>query len=344
MRPALARPPCYVAFSGGRDSSAVLAVAASVARVDGFEAPIPVTERYPDIPAADEDHWQRQVIEHLHLKDWVRLEFHEENDFVGETATDGLLTRGLLWPPAVQIKPNLLRGLSPGTLLTGEGGDEVLGPRRAASWPHLSRRTLVSRRAAFHGVIRSLRPHSIRQRETISSYRSRQLQPWLKPEVYERHLRLLGADMASEPLRWDRSLMWLTRRRNAEAGKRNYQLVAAEHDLDLVEPLLEPQFLSALGRVRHFGFAGRTEAMRVLFGDLLPPAVIERSGKATFNRAFMGEATREFARSWDGSGLDESMVDTDRLRQAWLAETPSALSSMLLQAAWLSVHRAGAPA
>ena len=43
VREALLRPPCGVAFSGGRDSSAVLAVAAHVARRDG-------------LPAADPDH------------------------------------------------------------------------------------------------------------------------------------------------------------------------------------------------------------------------------------------------------------------------------------------------
>ena len=34
--PALQRPPCLVSFSGGRDSSAVLAVAADVARRHGL--------------------------------------------------------------------------------------------------------------------------------------------------------------------------------------------------------------------------------------------------------------------------------------------------------------------
>ncbi|MGH3092626.1 MAG: hypothetical protein ACRDOG_09935, partial [Gaiellaceae bacterium] len=36
VRPALLRPPCAVSFSGGRDSSLVLAVAAHVARSDGL--------------------------------------------------------------------------------------------------------------------------------------------------------------------------------------------------------------------------------------------------------------------------------------------------------------------
>jgi hypothetical protein len=43
LMPALCRPPCLVASSGGRDSSAVLAVTASVARREGLSLPIPTT-------------------------------------------------------------------------------------------------------------------------------------------------------------------------------------------------------------------------------------------------------------------------------------------------------------
>jgi hypothetical protein len=338
LRPVLADPPCFVAFSGGRDSSAVLAVATAVAKSDGFELPIPVTERYLEVEEADESQWQEQVIKHLGVHEWIRLEFRDENDLVGSTAGEGLLRRGLVWPPAVQIKSNVLRGLGSGTLLTGEGGDEILGPRRTAWWPHLSRRTAVSRKVAARGAFNSLMPRAIRARQTVRSYRKAQWQPWLKPTVLERHLRLVAADEASEPLRWDRSLFWVPRRRSGVLARRNYQLLGAEHGVTVLDPLLDPRFLAALGAVSRFGFASRTEAMRSLFGDLLPPAVIERPGKAAFNRALMGRPTREFARRWDGSGLDASMVDADRLRHEWLAERPSALSSMLLQAAWLGTQ------
>src|SRR5687768_13796753 len=43
----LMRPPCVVSFSGGRDSSAVLAIAAHVARREGLPLPIPVSLRFP---------------------------------------------------------------------------------------------------------------------------------------------------------------------------------------------------------------------------------------------------------------------------------------------------------
>jgi hypothetical protein len=52
--PALRRSPCLVSFSGGRDSSAVLAVAASVARREGLPLPIPATNRFPGARLTDE--------------------------------------------------------------------------------------------------------------------------------------------------------------------------------------------------------------------------------------------------------------------------------------------------
>ena len=54
IRNALLRPPCGVAFSGGRDSSAVLAIATHVARRDGLSEPVPITRVFPAIAESDE--------------------------------------------------------------------------------------------------------------------------------------------------------------------------------------------------------------------------------------------------------------------------------------------------
>jgi hypothetical protein len=343
LTPLLARPPCYVAFSGGRDSSAVLAVATAVARAEGFEDPVPVTELYPDVPESDESLWQGRMIEHLGLTEWIRLEFHDDNDLLGPTACAGLRRRGLIWPPALQIKSNTLSALSPGALLTGEGGDEAFGVRRAAPWPHLSRATPTSRRVALRGALGSTLPTPIRRWRAERDLRAAHLQPWLKPAIAERHIHLVAEDLTSEPLLWDRSILWLARRRGAAVVAHNYRLVAAEHGVSVVDPLLDPRFLAALAQLGgHLGFAGRTQAVRTLFGDVLPTSVVERGTKASFNRAFLGRSTREFAQEWDGSGVDGRLVDAARLREEWLSERPSAISSVLLQAAWLHTTGAGA--
>ena len=52
--PALRRGPCLVSFSGGRDSSAVLAVATGIARREGLPLPIPVTNVFPGAATTDE--------------------------------------------------------------------------------------------------------------------------------------------------------------------------------------------------------------------------------------------------------------------------------------------------
>jgi len=76
-----------VAFSGGRDSSLLLAVAADLAAREGLEPPIALTFRYPGDPAADESSWQEFVVAHLraaHLPfEWVCRDITTELDVIG---------------------------------------------------------------------------------------------------------------------------------------------------------------------------------------------------------------------------------------------------------------------
>jgi hypothetical protein len=67
---ALGRPPCLVSFSGGRDSSAVLAAAAAVARREGLALPVPLTYRFAAVAETDEARWQERVVGRLDLPDW----------------------------------------------------------------------------------------------------------------------------------------------------------------------------------------------------------------------------------------------------------------------------------
>src|SRR4051794_38463388 len=95
---ALHRPPCLVSFSGGRDSSAVLAVAASVARREGLPAPVPVSLRFPGAADSYESEWQEQVVRHVGIRDWHRVELGNELDLLGDMAKRVMAAHGPLWP------------------------------------------------------------------------------------------------------------------------------------------------------------------------------------------------------------------------------------------------------
>lgn len=347
IMPALTRAPCFVGFSGGRDSSAVLAVATDLARRHGLPDPIPVTELYPGVPESDESEWQHLVVSHLQLRDWLRLEFGAGNDLLGAAALTSLRHRGMIWPVALHVKPVVLSQLGgSGSLLTGEGGDEVLGRRRGAQVSRLWRRggsRLRPRDLRSAGSALGPEPYR-RWRERVRLDRAC-MQPWLRPETQRRHHRLLAADFASEPLTTAGSLEWLLTRRSAAMASHNYTTLAVEYGLALHEPLLDPGFVRSLAAMAGaWGFASRTGAMRALFSELLPDAILARRSKAYFNRAFMGEETRAFAASWDGTGLDPDLVDVEVLRSDWLSDMPSAISTPLLLAAWLSsVERQGEP-
>ena len=342
LTPALAQGPCFVLFSGGRDSSAVLAAAVASARQEGLAEPIAGTEVYPGVPQADEGEWQAAVIAHLGLREWVKVEYSGDGDLVGQVARDGLRRRGLVWPAPLQVKALTLGQLSPGCLLTGEGGDEVFGAHRSAPLAQLGRQRTVSRRRAAPQAVAALLPEAARRRAKARHRLAANRQPWLRPSVARSHARLLAADEASEPLPWGQALLRLPRSRNGALVHHNFSLLSAEYGLALHDPLLDPGFLRALGRCGpRWGYTSRTEAMRATFSDLLPPAVIERRGKARFNQAFFGAATREFASRWDGAGVDHSMVDAELLRREWLSDHPSALTGALLQAAWLAGNDTG---
>jgi len=122
---ALARPPCVISFSGGRDSSALLAVAARLARRSGLNPPIPATLRFPGDAATDEGAWQATVLSHLGLDDWVRIDVGDELDAVGPVAGNALRRHGLLWPFNVHFHLPVIELAPGGTVVTGFGGDEI---------------------------------------------------------------------------------------------------------------------------------------------------------------------------------------------------------------------------
>jgi hypothetical protein len=338
--PALLRAPCVVSFSGGRDSSAVLAVAVHVARREGLPMPIPVTSTFPEYADAEESHWQEMVIRHLRVDDWQRLAFIDEIDTIGPYAQAVLLRHGLLWPANAHFVLPMIKQASGGAVLTGFGGDELLDTGWV--WQHAN--MLLSRRIRprprhVRGLVAALGPPILQRAVLRRRLMAEPPLPWLRPEAHREIIRQRVEAGLLESVRWDTSVRqswWPTRYRRAAVH--TFDRLSVEGEAIAVHPLCDGGFLATIVHERGWkGFASRTEAMEWLVGDLLPSALLARSSKARFDGAFWNRHSRAFAARWDGSGVDEALVDPVVLREMFTGEEPpDARTRSLFQSIWLA--------
>jgi asparagine synthetase B (glutamine-hydrolysing) len=326
----LRRSPCLVSFSGGRDSSAVLAVAAAVARREGLPLPIPASLRFPRAEDSAETEWQEEVVAHLGLEEWIRLEMTNELDCVGPVATQCLARHGVLWPSNAHFHAPLFAHARGGSFLTGIGGDEVLGSSR---WLH-ARRVLSGRvRPRPRDVLAlglALAPPRVRR--LVTRRRMRAPFPWLHPHAVAEIARQLADDEAAAPLRWSAGIRFAAGQRYLHVGTSNLALLAADDDVNLIHPFLDRGFVAALAALpRAQRFHRRRDAMDLLFGDVLPEAVRWRRTKASFDGAFWHEHSRELVGRWSGEGIDLGLIDVERLREQWESAAPDPRTYTLLQ-------------
>lgn len=335
LRPALLRPPCVIGFSGGRDSSALLAVAARVARRDDLEPPVPVSLRFPAAIGSLEDEYRSAVLDRVDVAQGAVVTLSDELDLIGPFAA-GLLDRhGVVWPPNAHLASVLAEHARGGSLVIGIGGDEVLGGWSlgvATAWQtRLPQRPgrQDAKRVALAAAPRALRrARASRERAAMTEW----VRQPTRGQLADAHAR----DLEAGPLRFDRYLAWVLRARYLAASHWTMQAVAEAGGAAAYLPFIEPGFVAALAHAGGAtGLGDRTQIMERLFGDLLPHRVVHRPTKATFEGAFVTARSRSFARTWDGSGQGENL-DTEALRRAWLAERPSFLTYGLLQSAWLA--------
>lgn len=320
--PALRRGPCLVSFSGGRDSSAVLAAATALARREGLPLPVPATLRAPGAAAADEARWQERVVQHLGLEDWIRVEIADELDVIGPYARRVLRAHGLLWPCNVHFHLPLFELARGGSLLTGIGGDELFAAAAAPTW----------RRQLLGLAPRPLRRAVLARREPVPF-------AWLTPAARRAATAARAAEAAAEPRRVGARMAWLRGLRYLELSLPALQRIA--DDVHVAHPLLYAGLWSAVAA--RGGFADRTSGMTALFGDLLPADVLSRRSKAHFDEIFFHRHSRAFARAWDGTGAPEGLIDAEVLREHWLGPEPCAQTFTLLQALWLARDRVEQP-
>jgi asparagine synthetase B (glutamine-hydrolysing) len=340
--PALRRSPCLVSFSGGRDSSAVLAAAVAVARREGLPDPVPVTHRFPSASGTDEAAWQEQVVAHLGLDDWVRIELASELDAIGPVATAVIERHGLLWPCNTYFHEPIFEAAAGGSVLTGIGGDEALSD---SSWARV-RDVLHGRARPVPRDVRrvgfALAPAAVKREYVLR--RLPDLFPWLRPEARREVERWVAADAVAEPLRWEHRYRHLLGSPTLQHGLAGLAGLAAGHDVAIAHPLHDPLFLATLAALpparRH---RSRSQAMTDLVGDLLPAEVLRRSTKAHFAQVLWGDASRALAAQWDGEGVDPELVDVDRLRALWSQPEPDTQTITLLQSVWMRARSAASP-
>ena len=333
VRRALERPPCVVSFSGGRDSSLLLAVAAHVARRGGLPPPVPATIRAPQARGSDESAWQERVVAHLGLDDWLRDEVTDELDFVGPVAQGALARHGLLYPAQAHFHVPLLRHAVGGTLLTGAGGDDVLdlGPQYTvrAAWDAL-------RRGHDGTALRTLlRLGPGRVRRAYVQHRRRVRAPWLTPAAQQELDRMWRGELP--PVASPAALAWTLRRRRLAALRDSLGALAVDAGAAIDHPLIDPLFVAAVARAAGWaGTGGRSRFLPRLAGDLLPRDVLLRRDKTSFVDVYWTSHSRELAMSWDGSGVDADVVNAEVLRATWATGRPNPATALLLQQVWLA--------
>lgn len=319
-----------MSFSGGHDSSLVLAAATSLARSEGLPDPIPVTWRSRSVPAADETRWQEAVVAELGLHDWVRMETGEALDWVGPVAAAVAARHGAVYPANAHLHDPLAAEASGGSLLTGLGGDQLFSTWRwGRAADVLARRVRPTPRDAIH-VALSRAPRTVRRRAAARHPAPTRL-PWLTPAAETHLARRLAADAAAEPAGWRARIAWQTERRDLRAGLACIDAIGAAHDCLVAHPLVDPEVTHAIGAAGHpHGFAGRGAALDALFPALRPRSVANRRTKAAFDDVFSRDASRTAAARWSGEAVDPALVDPERLRETWRNGVPIR-SALILQ-------------
>jgi asparagine synthase (glutamine-hydrolysing) len=310
-----------------------------MARRAGLEPPIPYTFLFPDRPEADEGAWQELVLDHLRLRERWQRDRVDDCDYVGPNAAASLRRDGVLFPPNGFLQERALEYARGGSVLTGIGGDSLFG---YWSWLALAELLAGRRRPAPRDLTRlakALLPKRVRLSPARRLARFI-TPPWLTAPAARQFVDAHARRLAATPIWWRNWVSFSAADPELVARRLSRDFIARHYDVRVQHPLVEAPIRAALARAGgRLGLGPRTAAMRAAFGEALPDAALGRESKADFSAAFWGPGSREFARRWDGTGVDTSLVEPEALRRDWLAPTPRYQGAMLLQAAWLAADR-----
>jgi asparagine synthetase B (glutamine-hydrolysing) len=329
--PALLRPPCLVSFSGGRDSSTILAVAVRLARRKGLELPVPTTNRFPGAEGSDESVWQERLISHLGLTDWLRLDFADELDVVGPVAMRVLRRHGLLAPFNAHFHEPVFESAAGGSVITGIGGDEALGVQRWERAASVLARRVRPRPRDLLTIGLAISPEPVR-RSVLARRDTPIALPWLWPHVQREVWSRWVATVASQPLRWHGRSAWYRRLRYIRLGVDNLDRLARDSRVQVYHPFIDAGFSAAIARLpRERRFLERSAGMHELFGSVLPQELARRRTKSYYDFGFWAVHSKRLVQSWDGGGVHTELVDIAALRNEWAQLKPDSRTFPLLQ-------------
>lgn len=343
ITPALERGHCCVSFSGGIDSSLVLAVATATARRIGADDPIPLTWQFAAGAAAYESDWQESIVAALGLADWQRLT-PADLDLTGPLATSVLAQHGLMYPANAFLHTPLIDIARGGTLLTGVGGDQILGLWRGRDiCDVLAGRRAPRARDPLSAAFRAC-PRGVRT-ELGKRLRPGPVQPWLTaPGQRELEVRA-AAERFGDPTFWASHLRWRSARRDGQLMIRTLRTLGDAARVPVLSPLFDDGFVASLAAAGgRLGAGDRLATVARFLGPVIPDVARTRRTKALFREVFWREHSltlaREFAEELSsGSQLDNPFVDPAGLAAEWRSERPSTLTGMLLQQRWLARTR-----
>lgn len=229
--------------------------------------------------------------------------------------------------------------------------------------------SLVTARAAGKEVrLFGLAGHLRRRYRDLTDERVRQMRIFLRKRL---HVTLLGGlasalglglalatlvyllargwleDQARQPLWWDSALRHFWQSHLMQTTLRRIAVLADAIGTRVSHPLADPDFIAALARDGgRTGFTSRAAAMTTLFRDDLPPDLIRRHSKASFNDVLWNDHTRAFVDTFDEGRLRRALdhlelseiVDAGKLAGHWSEPSPMANSFLLLQACWLTLQ------
>ncbi|HTL28072.1 MAG TPA: asparagine synthase-related protein, partial [Tepidisphaeraceae bacterium] len=268
VRMALHRPPCVIPFSGGRDSAAVLAVAARIARDENLEAPIAVTLQFEGGLGTDETMWQEKVVAHSKVKEWIKLTVGDEIDFVGPLSRPLLLKYGVNHPPSLPLFWLPLQYARGGSMLTGFGGDSVIGGWVRAHAAEVWAGQALPRISDTMMFGYAMSPRFIR---AIAMRMQLTRPPWMTDRAFKEFNAARIAELSTRPVRRDKFLRWESQLRRSAFAESTFARLSADVGAAAFHPLHDRRFVAALARdLGPRGRGDRTSIMRLVFAKDLP--------------------------------------------------------------------------